>query len=57
MPFQDSLLKFKGFTLRKRMVKLLLIVKYLTIRRKINIAINRDKQSEHLKESEINLNN
>ena len=57
MPFQDSLLKFKGFTLRKRMVKLLLIVKYLTIRRKLNIAINRDKQSRHLKESEINLNN
>lgn len=57
MPFQDSLLKFKGFTLRKRMVKPLLIVKYLTIRRKLNIAINRDKQSGHLKESEINLNN
>lgn len=57
MPFQDLLLKFKGVTLRKRMVKLLLIVKYLTIRRKLNIAINRDKQSEHLKESEINLNN
>jgi hypothetical protein len=56
MPFQDSLL-FKGFTLRKRMVKLLLIVKYLTIRRKLNIAINRDKHSGHLKESEINLNN
>lgn len=55
MPFQDSLLKFKGFTLRKRMVKPLLIVKYLTIRRKLNIAINGDKQSGYLKESEINL--